>query len=40
MIGATFASDIASVGENDVDLMLIIHGSSPVYRTVQSAFPA
>jgi hypothetical protein len=41
VIGATFVSDIASaVGENEVDLILIIQGSSPVYLTVQSAFPA
>jgi len=41
VIGATFVSDIASVvGENEVDLILIIQGSSPVYFTVQSAFPA
>jgi hypothetical protein len=41
VIGATLVSDIDSVvGENDVDLILIIQGFSPVYRTVQSAFPA
>ena len=41
VIGATLAFDIDSiVGENDVDLILIIQGFSPVYRTVQSAFPA
>jgi hypothetical protein len=41
VIGATFVSDIASVvGENEVDLILIMQGSSPVYFTVQSAFPA
>jgi hypothetical protein len=41
VISATFVSDIASVvGENEVDLILIIQGSSPVYLTVQSAFPA
>jgi hypothetical protein len=41
VIGATWVSDIASVvGENEVDLILIIQGSSPVYLTVQSAFPA
>jgi len=41
VIGAAFVSDIASVvGENEVDLILIMQGSSPVYFTVQSAFPA
>lgn len=41
VMGATLVSDIDSVaGENDVDLILIIQGDSPVYRTVQSAFPA
>ena len=41
VIGAAFVSDIASVVvENEVDLILIIQGSSPVYFTVQSAFPA
>ena len=41
VIGATLVSDTDSVaGENDVDLILIIQGDSPVYRTVQSAFPA
>lgn len=41
-IGA--ASDTASVGiggtENEVDLIVIIQGSTPVYRTVERAFPA
>jgi hypothetical protein len=41
VIGATLVSDIDSVvGENDVDLILIIQGFSPVYLTVHSAFPA